>query len=300
MCNYVLGFDGGGTKTTVQAMDINGNKLFRIVGESLNPNGTSPENISKRVAELLENAKVQAGADKELVAVCLGVAGISNPITLKLIKEGLSLANFSRKEYITSDFETACVGALSNKDGILLISGTGAVCMARCGGENVRVGGYGHLIDDEGSGYALGRDVLRAVIEAHDGRGEKTYLSEAVFDYLRITTIQELISYVYTPNRPKKDIADLAILLTKADADDGIVDNIYNRAAKSLVLLVETAAKRLSLTNCEVALSGSVIQNNDYILEKFKKMLAENYPYITPIIPHNDAAIGACMLACSL
>lgn len=80
------------------------------------------------------------------------------------------------------------------------MAGTGAICCGRDGaGNRTRVGGYGYLIDDGGSGYALGRDILTAVVRAADGRGPATALTQAVFAALGVRSVGEIITWLYAP-----------------------------------------------------------------------------------------------------
>lgn len=92
MRRYVLGLDGGGTKTLAAAQDEEGRELFRLAGGSLNPNGESPAAVRATLAQLLADAQAQAGPGLALGAVCVGAAGVSNPAARALVQEGLAQA----------------------------------------------------------------------------------------------------------------------------------------------------------------------------------------------------------------
>lgn len=80
---------------------------------------------------------------------------------------------------LVGDHETALAGALEEPAGVILIAGTGSICYGvNESGAKFRAGGYGHIIDDAGSAYAIGRDILKAVVRSSDGRQGQTVLKE--------------------------------------------------------------------------------------------------------------------------
>ena len=91
--------------------------------------------------------------------------------------------------------------------GTVLIAGTGSICYARTAdGRRARSGGWGHLIDDEGSAYALGRDILRAVVRAADGRAPATALTELIAQRLGAPGVQPVIRFTYAPTTTKRKL----------------------------------------------------------------------------------------------
>lgn len=297
MRRYVLGLDGGGTKTLAAAQDEEGRELFRLAGGSLNPNGESPAAVRATLAQLLADAQAQAGPGLALGAVCVGAAGVSNPAARALVQEGLAQAGFDGPRLVTGDHEAALAGALGRPEGMILIAGTGSICFGRAAGRQARAGGRGHLIDDEGSGYAMGRDVLRAVVRAADGRGPATCLAQAVEEVLGVRGMDGLVGYVYAPGRPKKDIAALAKLLPEAArAEDAAALAIYDRAARELALLAHAVAVQLGAGG-ELALAGSALQKDERLRAGLERQLAGLCPRLVPVLPRQDAASGAALLA---
>ncbi len=298
MERYVLGFDGGGTKTLVAAETMAGRELFRLTGGALNPNGEAPETVRQTLAELLRGAARRAGTQYELGAVCIGAAGVSNPAARDLLTQELAGAGFVGPALVTGDHAAALAGALGRPEGMILIAGTGSVCFGRTAGGEARAGGRGHLIDDEGSGYAMGRDALRAVVRAADGRAPATCLTRAVYEALGMCSVEELVAFVYTPTRPKREIAALARLLPAAAAEgDGAALAIYGRAGRELALLAHAVAGRLEIKKAPLALAGSVLQKDARLREVFAAELAGLEPGLEPVRPEKDAASGAALLA---
>lgn len=297
MERYVLGMDGGGTKTLAVAQDEAGRELFRLVGGALNPNGEAPAAVRATLARLLADARVQAGSGRVLAAVCVGAAGVSNPAARALVEQCLAQEGFAGPLLVTGDHVAALAGALGRPEGMILIAGTGSICFGCAGGRQARAGGRGHLIDDEGSGYAMGRDALRAVVRAADGRGPVTCLTAAVYSALGVQDLDGLVGYVYASGRPKRDIAALAKLLpAAAEAGDGVALDIYARAARELALLARAVAGRLGAGG-ELALAGSVLQKDTRLRAEVERQLRVLWPRFEPVLPRQDAAAGAALLA---
>lgn len=298
---YVLGVDGGGTQSQAEAQDSTGRVLFRLTGGALNINGSSYEAVRRAFSQLLAEAAEEAGEELELAAICAGIAGISNPDAARAVREGAT--GFDGKIEIIGDHSAALAGALGKSEGLILIAGTGSVCAGiGADGREARSGGWGHLIDDEGSGYAMGRDALRAIIKAEDGRAEPTILKEAVFKALGIEDIAGLMAFVYDPRRPKSDMAALArlILPDAAAAGDQAALAIYRRASEELALLVTAVAGQLGIRTAELALCGSLLGRDKRLRDSLCQILEREQPGLIPLLPRNDAASGAAQRALHL
>lgn len=290
--SYALGLDGGGTKTLAQATDLAGRDLFRVRGGALNPNSEPPDQIRATLRSLLQQAAAKAGSPP--AAVCVAAAGISNPAARILLEQAVREAGFAGPLCVTGDHMAALAGALGRPEGIILIAGTGSICAGR----TARAGGRGHLIDDEGSGYAMGRDVLRAVVEAEDGRGPATCLTDQVFQTLGVADVGGVVSFVYAPDRSKREIAALAQLLPDAARrNDEAALAIYERAGRELARLAAAVSVRLALPQTELALQGIVLQNDAFLRRQLDVYLARLAPGLVPVLPRQDAAFGAALLA---
>ena len=290
---FAAGVDGGGTRTTVECRTMEGAALCRKVFGPFNLNSVGEE----RFTALLEEIAAFLGKTGECAALCIGAAGVSNPRVRELtarVMDGLCPWR------LAGDHEIALHGAHSGGPGLALIAGTGSIC---CGknerGEAVRAGGWGHLIDDGGSGYALGRDLLSAVVRQWDGRGEETVLTRLLLARLEIETPQELVAYVYGGDKSR--VASLAPLAGQAAAQgDRTALDIYARNGAELGELVLAAAKRLGMETGEVALLGGLLTGDGRLREALTAWLAERAPGLRCIEPRQDAAAGAAMLALEL
>lgn len=301
MSDYVIGMDGGGTKTKVFIADRNQNILEEIIGGATNYNGTDKERIDKNMQDIFQTLEERGYKKANCRGICIGTAGISNPIVTEYLNDNIKRFGYTCPVSIVGDHETALVGALLQAEGMILIAGTGSICYGKDEyGKTYRTGGFGYLIDDEGSGYAIGRDILSAVVKAYDKREVDTVLRELVYEFLHITSIEELIRYVYNPNHSKKDIAKLSILIDRAyHLKDRAALSIMDKCVTGLVELTKPILNYMKV-DCTIAVAGSVLLNNHEILDRFIARMKVKYPKVSIIKPKRDAAYGAIILAARL
>ena len=123
------------------------------------------------------------------------------------------------------------------------------------------------MLDDGGSGYAIGRDILKAVIRAHDGRAAKTALSEALFSYLGTDDIARITAKFTSSGCKKADIASLSKLILQCPGDEA-ANAIIDSAATELFIMARAAMDALQLEGCHVALMGGIMLNYPMIASK--------------------------------
>ena len=292
------GWDGGGTKTEVCLTDGTGRTLSSAVFGPLNPNGTSPEQVRNTVRQCVDYMAAQAGSLSAVGGLAVGMAGISNQSAAELLKQELAEAGWTRPLLLAGDQEIALAGAVEGP-GMLLIAGTGSVCCGRDPeGRPFRVGGYGHLIDDVGSGWAIGRSILTAVIRAADGRAGATVLTDLVFERLGVRNVGDLITWLYAPETGKREVASLASLLPDALAlRDPAAESIARQAAEDLAELAETGWKKSGSGECKLVLTGSILLKFPVIREMLGQHLRRTCPLLQITEPSGSPAEGAAKLA---
>ncbi|HIT33945.1 MAG TPA: ATPase [Candidatus Faecousia intestinigallinarum] len=291
---FVAGIDGGGTHTRLEMRDEENHLLRRLEFGPFNINSIGAEAFRA----LLEEVFSTCGGLRDCGALCVGAAGISNPRMGEILEETLEAHHFSGRWKLCGDQEIALRGAM-DAPGVALIAGTGSICFGKnTSGETARTGGYGHLIDDGGSGYALGRDVLSLAVRQLDGRSPGTAMRCAVYDCLGISSPAELIAFVYSPQTDKSAIARLsALALELAAAGDEQAQEILDWEAEELCRLTRAVQNRLGLRGCPIALLGGLLtQENVYRRLTVKKLAALG----TPVAPAHDALWGAAQMAWEL
>lgn len=178
---YVVGVDGGGTRTTLVIADRAGRELTRREGPPGLVDPRNPLASAQMIAALARSSIAEAGLTLPAAALCAGLAGVGHAAEHDAVQQALEAAAVARRVLLVSDGEIALEGALGSEPGILLIAGTGSIAYGR--GEDGRVlrcGGWGMVLGDEGSGYWAGRSALRAALCSLDGRGPVTRLLDAL------------------------------------------------------------------------------------------------------------------------
>lgn len=294
MRTYFVGWDGGGTGTTVVCVRSDGTEAARRRFGPLNLNGADVETVRQTVTDALR----WMDGNGDCLSLCIGAAGISNPKTASGLRELLCQNGYEGKLTLAGDHDIALRGAVGTV-GAVVIAGTGSICCGRnTRGETARAGGGGHLIDDEGSGYAIGRDIFTAVLRALDGRIETTVLSDMVARELGDASREAIVGYVYQKGRSKADIAHFAPLLTPAcEAGDEAALAIADKAAHELCALLLAVSRRLGMPDADAALLGSILEKCAPVREETKRRIREQMPRLRVIAPRADAAMGAALIA---
>lgn len=298
MRGFAAGWDGGGTKTAVCCVNEDGQMLGRASFGSLNINGAPIEQVRKTVAQIMGWIQERQAEWGSCGAMAIGTAGATNPKTAALVTDAVRGANYGGPLLITGDQDIALRGAVGHV-GAVLIAGTGTIaCGRNAQGQTHRSGGFGYLIDDEGSGYAIGRDILGAVVRAYDGRIEKTVLTEAVFAMRGVSGIPELIRDVYENAALKQHVAELAPLLLEGLAvNDTASLRIAEKAARELAGMLGSVLGALQLEEGPFAFLGGVLEHYPAIAEGVLSRISAAYPRARRIAPQGDAAMGAAAIA---
>ena len=231
MTTYI-GIDAGGSKTAV--LLASGEKvLARAEGP---PGAVRPGRAlaaASRIAATVRRALTEAQL-LEADVLCVGAAGVGRDPERTELREGLRGERLARSIVVTGDLDIALEAAFGSGPGIVLVSGTGSVAMARTpDGGLYRQGGYGWQMGDEGSGYAVARAALQALGRAHDGRNEATKLNELILAHPPRRSFDELVRW--SSSAEPGEIAILApIVFAAAAAGDAVAREIVESAAEDL------------------------------------------------------------------
>ncbi|WP_274365704.1 N-acetylglucosamine kinase [Paenibacillus thermotolerans] len=296
---FVAGLDGGGTKTAVSIADESGRVVHTFTSGAINYNGNDGDGIRQSFRHIFETISQVAGGLPLCKHVCIAAAGISNPEVPARLASDARASGYEGGLTIVGDHEAALYGATEKPYGMIVIAGTGSICYGKnAGGSSHRTGGFGHLLDDEGSGYSIGRDMLSAVLRASDGRLPETALTGMVFERLGISSVREIVGFVYDKQTNKKDVAAIAPLLYDACAlGDAAALAVAARSASSLFELVEPVAEKLSLQEGELAMAGSVLLRNSFVRDMFTSLVEKRYPGMDCFPAKQDASVGAVQMA---
>lgn len=295
---YVVGIDAGGTKTVGLLADETGRVLAEARGSGANLQTGGELDVEKVFDDVLE----ALGRDHPISAVCLGIAGVDRPQDEQVIKGILRRLGHRQTARVVNDAAIALAAGAPDRTGVVVLAGTGSIAYgADPTGKTARAGGYGFLLADEGSGYWLGHQSLRAVVRAADGRGPTTRLTPLLFAELEVASVPELVPRVYERGLPKHRIAALAPLVQKAhDAGDAVASELIALGARELALIARSVARQLALGSSPypLVLAGGVFKGCPALVDPLVASL--ELPLARPVLLDVEPARGAVNLALDL
>jgi glucosamine kinase len=253
------------------------------------------------VAGALVTAVDALGPLPALAAIGVGLSGFeaAREDDLRHVGELLRARVGAARVTIASDGVTSLLGALGERPGAVVAAGTGTVCVARGPRRWAKVDGWGSLLGDSGSAFAIGRSGLDAGLRELDGRGGSKALLAAAEQ--RFGPAAEIAEAVYRSAVPTRTVAsfarDVARVATEGDA-----------TARSIL---ETAGRELALSACAalarafdpgdpvavVSYAGSVFDAGSPLMDAFARELARRRPDAELVPPEADALAGAGLLA---
>jgi N-acetylglucosamine kinase-like BadF-type ATPase len=256
----VLGIDAGGTKTVGLLADEAGSIIgqARAGGANLQTHGEL--GVEKAFDSIMESL----GSRGRTGAICVGIAGVDRPHDEQVIRDVLRRLGYRERVRVVNDAVIALLAGAPERNGIVVLSGTGSIAYGiDPSGNTARAGGYGYLLADEGSGYWLGHQALRATMRAADGRGPETKITGLVLQALGVTSAADVVGPVYERALPTYEIAALARVVQQArEMGDVVAIEILTEAAHELSVGARAVAKRLSFGRRQyaVVLAGGVFK----------------------------------------
>ncbi len=299
---YLIGLDGGGTKTKCVITDFNLHPLYTCQGGPSNFLLIGTQKVSETILSLiLESTSYLKVSPDQVASILIGTTGAGRPSDAQKLKDdfllyakskGYSFNSFN----VDSDARIALEGAFPGSPGSLLIAGTGSVIFGKDKNNRIhRVGGFGKLIGDEGSGSTLGRRGLNQIAKDYDGRGEKTILTEILKRDFGISDSSQLITEVYRNNF---DVASFAPkVIEAAQNGDGIAKKILDEESDELLLHVKSIYNMIDEEILKLCLIGGTIATENFYSKMFIKKIEQYLSNIKIVSAENPPEIGAAFMA---
>lgn len=287
----LVGVDGGSTKTEFILFREDGTLLKRTVLPGSNPNLHGLENslsiFQQGLDSLLETGMELAG----LYIGCAGfLSGGYGEKALKTLQKKYPRAQIG----CSSDVMNIIACGSNSRRCIATICGTGSVIYANANRDVHRLGGASYLLDKQGSGFDIGRDVLRAALLERDGIGEKSLITPMVEEKLG-STVWDAIHEIYKEG-PAYIASFAPIAFAAHEQGDKVAEKILREHAWYLADMIQAAAKMYDCGRT-VVLSGSIFAKAPVFLQMLKERLTIDLSIEVPVTP---PVYGACVLACEL
>ncbi|MBE0539453.1 MAG: hypothetical protein IH620_07045 [Ignavibacterium sp.] len=300
--NYLIGMDGGGTKTKCILTDINLNPLYETTGGPSNFLVIGTEVVSGTILNLISECIAHQNiTSSDIESIIIGTTGggrrnDAEILESQIIKDAPDKSIVIKKFRIESDARIALEGAFSGSAGSILIAGTGSIMFGKDeAGEIHRVGGFGRFIGDEGSGYRIGRIGLNAAARAFDGRAKYTKIADLLDQEFSISSSEDLITEVYRNNF---NIAAAAPLVFEAaESGDKIAQRILEDEANELLLHISAMKEKLKVQILKVSLIGSLLTTPNYFSYLFNEMVVRKFNDIQIKEAEHSPEYGAALMA---
>ena len=297
-----LGIDGGGTKTNAVILSASKDVLAQGEAGPSNPLRVGVETAVSNIIKATEDACDRAGLiANDISAATLGLAGVRRRDIRERVKESFCKRLNIKNTTVVTDAEIALFGTTQGKPGLVVIAGTGSICLGRNEkGETAISGGWGPLAGDEGGGAGIAQTALHTVARASDGRGRKTSLTDRAAEYFRASGPENLIVAIYSPQVDNLRIAGFARLVVEAAIEgDGVARDILKDAGRELGLAACAVIKKLSLERSKAPIGcvGSIFNAGKLLTDAMLEVIHKTAPqaYLTePLLqPSNAAAVMA-------
>ncbi len=302
---YLLGVDGGGTKTVAWlARQIStsetvvlgrgqaGSSNVRAVGSKC-----ALTNLDLAVDAAWEESRLQPA---RVDAAVFAMSGAGRPDVQLQISTWAQQRQLAREVRIVHDGEAALAAAAPDGWGVALVVGTGSVAWGvdRHGVEAV-AGGWGFWFGDEGSAFWLGQTALRAVAHATDRRGPSTALTEAFLQQLQVRDPREILTTLSITDSPRYGIAQLAaVVIDQAQQGDHVARSIVDQAVDHWESMIRCVAGKLSLGDqFPLALAGGVLCKSDFAREQLTRQMHDHQLIPDPLRVVPDPVAGCLKIA---
>ncbi|MEO2017300.1 MAG: BadF/BadG/BcrA/BcrD ATPase family protein [Fuerstiella sp.] len=298
----VIGVDAGGTSTVAWIGEVSRATSDSPLGQGQagpgNPRAVGFDQATQAITAAIRSAFEEAKLTAAPVAsVCLCVAGAGRAEEQEQLKVWAESQGFADCVTVTDDAEPIIAAASPDSVGIALISGTGSLALGRnADGLMDRVGGWGYLFGDEGSGYSIAMAGLRAAVRAADGRAEQTLLLSGFMERLDASTPAGLIECVYGAALSRQQLAACCTVVFEAASNDDVAREILDAAGTELSEMVATLAQKLGFESSDfcLGLAGGVLLNQPEFRSDVIRRIGISWQCVVDV-PRPVA--GACIIA---
>jgi N-acetylglucosamine kinase-like BadF-type ATPase len=283
-----IGIDSGGT-----AIRGRSDERAYTLREPGNARSAGIDATAERILRVIKALTVPERVD----AVFVGAAGAGDPAIANALTIALRAVLPATSVVGVGDDVRIALRAALDGDGAALVAGTGSIAYAEVAGQRYRCGGYGHVLGDEGSGFAIGAAALRLTLRALDGRAPRDELGTEIERAIGSAPYSILAL-------DAGGIAGVAPLVLRCD-EQGVrsAGEIVENAAVELCALVKGVLGTIRAEHPDLderdlplALCGGLLIHPNTLVDRLKARLRLELPSL-PIVEGADPALGALKTA---
>ena len=299
---YVIGVDGGGTKTNAAAFGEQNGVVGVGASGPANQRSVGTDAASVNIAQAIRGALQAADlALGQIAAITLCLAGFDTDLDLPVPQRALRSLGFTGPTIIENDVVGAWAGATEAQPGVVIIAGTGATGLGmNAKGQLWRTDGWDYILGDDGSGYAIGLAAIRAAMRMLDGRDQATALLREMQAIYGVNNAEEMRRLVDSTPFGKFEIAAFAERVWEAaQQGDPVARRIFTEAGKRLGESAVAIIRMLTMEGDAFPVStvGSVFKSEPWVTDPFRAIISGTAPQVTFQPPLHPPEVGAALLA---
>ncbi|MBN1311604.1 MAG: ATPase [Anaerolineae bacterium] len=300
---YVLGVDGGASKTRAIVLASTGQALGAGIGGPCNHQVSGLEIIGASLRQAVGGALREAELLPDKLDVgCFCLAGADLQEDYIMLQATVEKLELCQTTLIENDARAALRAETTRPWGVVVVCGTGFSAMGRTpDGREIRLPSLGPISGDWGGGAMLSKEIIRAVMRAWDGRGKPTLLTQLVLSTLKVDSEETLLPQLYHNEIDKQVLLDLVpLLFDAAFRGDEVATELVVRLGEEVGVTANALIRRLSLeaADVEVVLGGGVFKGKGPLLVNTVTQVIHREAPNAHILPlRQEPVVGAGLLA---
>lgn len=277
---YMIGVDGGATGTVAVLADEQGTILHAAQASASNYIAVGEASAGQALHQVIQRLVLEAGYRLEdCVAATFGLAGLNNDADARAYRGLIDPIGLGGTVHVENDIVIAWAAATGCKPGVVVIAGTGSSAFGvNAKGERIKSLGWDYVLADQGSGYWIGLQGIRAAIKAWDGRIAETPLVDYMIQHYNLSRPEDMLTLAYMPDFEKPQIASFSKYVSvSAEQGDTAAIDILRQAGEELGQAVCAVIQRLGIATeaFTVGLIGGAFRSGEYLTAPFHaKVLA--------------------------
>ncbi|MFD1362150.1 N-acetylglucosamine kinase [Lentibacillus salinarum] len=299
---YILGVDGGNSKTYAVIVDSEGNRLGQGISGNGNHQGIGVdgflENIHSAVNQALNQAELHPG---EISFAQFGLAGADREKDIHILRRALQTLPFKNWDLVPDTLEGLRAGSRTNT-GVVLVCGAGTNAAGRNNaGDTIQTGGFGYRFGDGAGGGFIALEAFRAAVRAWESRGPQTRLTEMLPKSVGFEDMGDMYHYFLDNLHEEFPLSFTLTLHQAAERGDAAAIDILKKVGWELGIAANSVVKRLGGFDNEpipVILVGSVLQEgkNRYLLHMLEETIKDENPTCDMINLPMEPVYGSILL----
>jgi glucosamine kinase len=293
---FFIGIDSGGTKSELLISDGDGKTIHKKIYGALHYSVHGKDIISNHLTKIIKDSIARKKLIPEnCLGICIGLSGAREKRDKTELQIHLKKSLGNKNITVESDAVTALHGAFNGKDGLILICGTGSILCGVINNRILRIGGWGRIIGDFGSGYEIGKNAMRHLVEEYDKGILKSNLTLAIENQFAFNG-NNVLEQIYHKKFGMQTLVPLVLEL--AGKKDRHALKITNEAVDGLLHHLEVFFSRTRYKKkIDLAFSGSIIESENSLSKILKKKIKRNFKNINLTGRKYSPAEGAILLA---